>query len=108
LELAAAETIAASLAAATRLPPVEYGPSSGSVRCGRNRYVYARNLAANRLINGPVVYLEPYYQNNRLVYQRIQMGDYPATRDIEGKPYPSIFREYANAVANALISFYSP
>jgi N-acetylmuramoyl-L-alanine amidase len=46
LEIAAAESIATSLAEATRLPPVEYGPASGSIRCGHNRYVYARNLAA--------------------------------------------------------------
>jgi hypothetical protein len=67
--------------------------------------VYARNLAANRLINGPVVFLEPYYQNNRIVYQRIQLGDYEGTREIEKKSYRSIYREYADAVAEGLRGF---
>ncbi len=107
-ELAVAESVAGAMAAATRLPPAEYGPGSTAVRVSRNPYVYARNLAANRLVDGPVVFLEPYYQNNRTVYQRIQLGDYDGTRDIDGKPYRSIYREYADAVAKGLIQVYSP
>ena len=101
-ELTAAEAIATVLATATKLPAVEYGPNSGSIRTGDSPYVFARNLAANRLVNGPVVFLEPYYQNNRLVYQRIQMGDYEGLRDVNGIPMKSIFREYADAVAEGL------
>jgi hypothetical protein len=101
-ELAAAEAIATTLANATKLFPVEYGPGSGSVRAGDNPYVFARNLAASRLVDGPVVFLEPYYMNNRIVYQRIQLGDYEGTRDVNGVPMKSIFREYADAVADGL------
>ena len=101
-ELAAAGAIAVALANATKLPPVDYGPTSGSVHVGDNPYVFARNLAANRLVNGPVVFLEPYYQNNRLVYQRIQLGDYEGLRDVNGMLMKSIFREYADAVADGL------
>jgi len=101
-ELATAGAIATALARATKLPPVEYGPNSGSVHVGDNPYVFARNLAANRLVNGPVVFLEPYYQNNRVVYQRVQMGDYEGLRDVNGAPMKSIFREYADAVAEGL------
>ena len=101
-ELAAAEVLATALANATKLPPVEYGPNSSSVHVGDNPYVFARNLAANRLVNGPVVFLEPYYQNNRLVYQRIELGDYEGLRDVNGTPMKSIFREYADAVAEGL------
>jgi N-acetylmuramoyl-L-alanine amidase len=101
-EMLAATAFAASLASATKLPPVDYGPNSGAVRVGDNPYVFARNLAANRLVNGPVVFLEPYYQNNRLVYQRIQLGDYEGLRDVNGTPMKSIFREYADAVAEGL------
>jgi hypothetical protein len=101
-ELVTAQAIAAALATATKLPAVEYGSSSGSIHVGDNPYVFARNLAANRLVDGPVVFLEPYYQNNRLVYQRIQMGDYEGTRDVNGVPMKSIFREYADAVAEGL------
>jgi hypothetical protein len=106
-ELAAADEIATALATATKLPPVNYGPGSGAVRVNENRYVFARNLAANRLVNGPVVYLEPYYMNNRVVYQRLQLGDYDGTREIDGQAYRSIFREYANAVAAGLSKFIS-
>jgi N-acetylmuramoyl-L-alanine amidase len=101
-ELTVADSIATALANATKLPPVDYGPASGAVRVGDNPYVFARNLAANRLVNGPVVFLEPYYQNNRLVYQRIQLGDYEGLRDVNGTPMKSIFREYADAVAEGL------
>ena len=105
LELAAANAIATALAGASKLPPVEYGPNSGAVRVGENPCVYARNLAANRLVNGPVVYLEPYYMNNRVVYRRIQMGDYEGEREVDGRRCKSIFREYADAVADGLAQF---
>ncbi len=87
-----AEAIAAAFGKATGLP-VEVRP---------------RNLAANRLYDGPVVYLEPYYMNNRVVYERIQLGDYEGTREIEGKPYRSIFREYADAVMEGLRPYLVP
>ena len=102
VELSVAEALASSLARATKLPPVEYGLNGGAVRVGTNAYVFARNLAANRLVNGPVVYLEPYYMNNRTVYERIQLGDYEGMREIDGRSYKSIFREYADAVADGL------
>jgi hypothetical protein len=102
VELFTAEKIATALAQATKLPPAEYGPASGAIRVGDNPYVFARNLAANRLVNGPVVFLEPYYMNNRVVYQRIQLGDYEGTRDVNGTPMKSIFREYADAVAEGV------
>ena len=103
-ELSVAEALASALAKATGLRPVQYGPGGNAVRLGDNPYVYTRNLAADRLINGPVVFLEPYYVNNRLVYQRLQLGDYDGLREIEGRQYRSIFREYADAVANGLIA----
>jgi N-acetylmuramoyl-L-alanine amidase len=104
-ETSVADAVATALARATKLPPVEYGSSSGAVRVDDNPYVFARNLAANRLVNGPVVYLEPYYQNNRIVYQRLQLGDYDGTREIDGQSFRSIFREYADAVADGLSQF---
>lgn len=99
-ELAVAESIAAEFARVTGLPPAKY-----PAPVGKTGYVFARNLAANRLINGPVVYLEPYYMNNKLVYQRLQLGDYDGEKIIEGKPYRSIFREYADAVFAGLQPF---
>ena len=86
VEQPVAEALASALARAT----------------GLTATVRARNLAANRLYDGPVVYLEPYYMNNQLVYQRIQLGDYDGEKTIDGKSYRSIFREYADAVAAGL------
>lgn len=101
LELAAAERVADALTGATGLPAVRASGGFG-LKVGRHPAVFARNLAANRLINGAVVYLEPYYMNNRTVYQRIQLGDYDGLRDIDGRPCKSIYREYADAVAEGL------
>jgi hypothetical protein len=86
--------------------PMEDGGFVSSA--GTNGLVYARNLAASRQYNGPVVFLEPYYMNNATVYRRIQMGDYDGQQDVEGKLLPSIFREYADAVSAAVIAFYAP
>jgi N-acetylmuramoyl-L-alanine amidase len=107
-EMSAANAIAGAMAKATKLPPVEYGPTSGSIRIGDSAYVFARNLAASRLYNGPVVFLEPYYMNNRVVYERIQLGDYEGTRDVDGTPMKSIFREYADSVADGLGKLIAP
>ena len=71
-----------------------------------NPYVVARNLAANREYDGPVVCTEPYFMNNHIVYQRLLAGDYDGTRDFDGKPYASIFREYADCVAQGLVKAY--
>jgi len=103
VELAVAESIANALARATRLEPLP--PSENAVPAGENPYVLLRNLAANRLYRGPVVYLEPYYMNNRVVYQRLQLGDYDGVKKIGHQLYRSIFREYADAVADGLLSF---
>jgi N-acetylmuramoyl-L-alanine amidase len=104
-ELAVAESLASSLAGATRLPPVRYPRVGGAYRQGDSPYVYARNLAANRLFDGPVVFLEPYYMNNETVYERIQLGDYEGTRMVNGRRVKSIFREYADAVVEGLRPF---
>ena len=105
VELPVAEALANALAQATKLPAVEYGAGGAAVHVGTNAYVYARNLAANRLVDSPVVFLEPYYMNNRIVYQRIQLGDYDGEQIVDGQSYRSIFREYADAVFAGLQHF---
>ena len=40
--------------------------------------------------------------NNGEVFQRIQAGDYEGEKEIAGKNRLSIFREYAQAVADGL------
>lgn len=100
VEIPVADSIAAAFQRATGFKPAQF-----PVPVGRTGYVYARNLAANRLYDSPTVYLEPYYMNSRLTYQRIQLGDYEGYRVIDGRPYRSIFREYADAVAEGLAPF---
>lgn len=93
-ELAVADLVAVSLAKATGLPPLP--PSENAAPVTGKPYLLLRNLAANRQIHGPVIYLEPYFMNNRTVWQRLQLGD---TGD------RNIFHEYADAVAAGLLNF---
>jgi len=102
-ELAVTDAVARSLARATGLEPLP--PSENAVPITDNPYLLVRNLGANRQIHGPVIYLEPYYMNNRIVYQRLQLGDYDGEKKIGRKRYRSIFREYADAVADAILNF---
>ena len=102
-ELSIADTVARALAQATGLDPLP--PSENSAPIPENPYLLVRNLGANRQIHGPVIYLEPYYMNNRVVYQRLQLGDYDGEKIVDGKKYRSIFREYADAVTDDLLAF---
>jgi hypothetical protein len=43
--------------------------------------------------------------NSNEAFARIQAGDYEGTREINGLPRPSIFREYAGAVADGLAEY---
>ncbi len=92
----------------TGLKPVGYGNSSTTRQViPNNPYVVARNLAANREYDGPVVCTEPYFMNNQIVYQRLLAGDYEWQKIFDGKNYGSIFREYADCVAQGLVKAYS-
>ncbi len=106
-ERAIAESIVERFVAATGLPPAYHARSGPLHPVGTNDYLYARNLAANRLFDGPVVYLEPYFMNSVETYRRIQAGDYTGEREIEGVMRPSIFREYADAVAAGIRAAFS-
>jgi hypothetical protein len=46
-----------------------------------------------------VVFLEPYVMNHPEVIARIDAGHYEGLREVNGKPVPSLFREYADSVA---------
>jgi hypothetical protein len=108
IEAEVANAISTVFTQRTGLGPVKYG-DSGTTRAviPDNPYVVARNLAANREYDGPVVCTEPYFMNNHVVYQRLLAGDYDGTRTFEGKPYTSIFREYADCVAQGLVKAYA-
>ena len=108
IEFEVASDIASVFAQRTGLGPVKYGDSSTTrLVIPGNLAVVARNLAANRDYDGPVVCTEPYFMNNRTVYQRLLAGDYEGLRTFDGKKIPSIFREYADCVAQGLVKSYS-
>lgn len=106
-ELALGVTAATVFAEQTGLPPYSY--ETGSIRArnlGGTPYVWARNLLANRLCRCPVLFYEPYVMNSGEVHARIQAGDYPGERTVAGARRRSIFREYADAVAEGLRRHY--
>jgi N-acetylmuramoyl-L-alanine amidase len=105
-ELPLAETIAGAMAKKTELPAYEYPTANTVTKVGTAGYVYARNLLATRLYRCPVVYCEPYVMNSRDGFARIQAGDYDGTRNINGVERKSIFREYADSVADGLAEYY--
>jgi N-acetylmuramoyl-L-alanine amidase len=108
IEAEVATDIADTFAEKTHLGPVKYGDSATTrLVVPGNGYVVARNLAANREYDGPVICTEPYYMNNRITYQRLLAGDYDGQRPFDGKPYASIFREYADCVAQGLVKAYA-
>src|SRR5215469_4162397 len=106
-ELPLADTVAVAMARETGLPPYAYPTTNSTTKVGTSGYVYARNLLATRLCRCPVVYCEPYVMNSNDVFARIQAGDYDGMRPINGVEHKSIFREYADSVADGLVDFYS-
>jgi hypothetical protein len=106
-ELAIADTVATSMAKATGLPAFQYPTTLTTTKVGSSGYVYARNLLATRLYRCPVVYCEPYVMNSNDAFARIEAGDYVGTKEINGVERKSIFREYADSVAEGLKEYYS-
>jgi N-acetylmuramoyl-L-alanine amidase len=68
--------------------------------------VYARDLLANRIYHGPVIYCEGPYMNATDAYYRIIAGDYLGLRTIQGQSVPSIYREYAAAVEQGVLKYF--
>src|SRR6266704_3619511 len=106
-ELPLADTIAGAMARETKLPAYEYPTANTVTKIGSTGYVYARNLLATRLYRCPVVYCEPYVMNSKDGFARIQAGDYEGIKEINGVARKSIFREYADSVAEGLAEYYS-
>jgi len=106
-ELPLADTIATAMAREIKLPPYEYPTTNSTTKVGTSGNVYARNLLATRLYRCPVVYCEPYVMNSKDAFARIQAGDYEGTRNVNGLERKSIFREYADSVADGLVEYYS-
>ncbi len=105
-EIRVAHAISKSLNEATGFPPVHYGNSWSTRSIAGDPYVVARNLLLSREHDGPVVVTEPYFMNQEETLLRLITGDYEETRLIAGKERISIYREYANAVADGLVEAY--
>ncbi len=106
-ELPLNRAVAEAMAEETGLPPYIYTTNNARQADSNNRYIYARNLLANRVYHCPVVFLEPYVMNNPEVYQRVVAGDYSNKREIAGKMRKSLIREYADGVTEGLRRYYS-
>ncbi len=102
------KTVAEIFSEISALPAYIYPPGGKNVRpVPSSPFLYARNLLANRLYDAPVLFMEPYVMNSTHDYARIQAGDYEGLREINGQQLPSIFREYAEGLAKALMKHYS-
>lgn len=107
VELAISKKVAASVAQETGLPAYTYPqPSASAHPVPGEPYLWLRNLLANRLYRNPTIYIEPYVMNNQLVFDRVQAGDYPVEKQIDGAMRKSIYREYADAVADGLVAYF--
>lgn len=106
-EVLVGKTVASTFAKISQLPPYRYNSVGQNVRTiPDSEFLYARNLLANRLYDCPVIFMEPYVMNSTHDYNRIQAGNYDDLKEINGKQVPSIFQEYATALAKSLANHY--
>jgi hypothetical protein len=99
--------IAKRLYDVTGYPPVLYGDSATTrMVTDNNKYVVARNIYLNREHDAPNLVCEPYFMNEATTLPRLLAGDYEGTKMIAGKERISIYREYANSVAEGLADVY--
>jgi N-acetylmuramoyl-L-alanine amidase len=89
-----------------KYPPDNYPAAYFAKRVTDVPSVYARDLLANRIYHGPVIYCEGPYMNARDAYYRIIAGDYLGMRTIQGESVPSIYRDYAGAVEKGVLEYF--
>lgn len=107
-EAAIGRDVAEVFAARSGMPPYHYPPGAANVRdVNGNPYIWARNLLANRLYDCPVIFMEPYVMNSTIDHPRLAAGDYNGEREINGRIVRSIFREYADFLAEGLAKYYT-
>ena len=110
-EIPLCNAVAKRMAEATGLPPFNYRMRAALQYNARmvegQPYVWMRNLIANRVYQCPVVFCEPYVQNNGEVVARFQAGDYEGTASVAGQERISIFREYASGVVAGLSDYFA-
>lgn len=106
VEIEIADAVTREMEAVMKMKPENYGDWAAAHRVNDNPYIWSRNVIANRLFPGPVIFAEGAYMNDYDTFYRIQAGDYEGVRKIRGKEYPSLFREFANAMAGGLIKHF--
>ncbi len=104
-EVGLADTLAKTMQRETGLPHMGYGGNSGKAVID-NKYVWARNLLANRMFMCPVIFFEPYCMNNKEVFARVQAGEYEGLREFGGKYKKNIYQEYADGVTAGLVRYF--
>lgn len=104
-ELELANEISETMKKETRLPAFHYDGTNG-MSVNDNELVWARNLLANRAFFCPVIFFEPYCMNHRETHARVQEGEYPGLREIEGVYRKNIYQEYADGVTAGLVNYY--
>ena len=87
------------------VPPENYAGSGYAHASGASPYVWHRNLIANRLFRGPVIFVEGPYMNDRTTYGWIQAGAYEGSRKVGRAERQNIFREYADRVADGVLQW---
>lgn len=107
-ELELSRFAASAFSEVTKLKAYQYKPNSLRAKnVGGNPFLWARNMAANRGYECPVLFYEPYLQNGKNSHARMQVGDYGGLKYVNGKLQPSIYREYVNAVTKGLVEYYT-
>ncbi|MCC7518688.1 MAG: N-acetylmuramoyl-L-alanine amidase [Verrucomicrobiae bacterium] len=107
IEMAVGDAITRHMLKIANLPPAKYGREKYQCRVNDNPYLYARNLAVSRQYPGPCLILEPFYMNTSWTAERLAAGDYDGVRQLSCGPHRSLLREYAEALAGALIEAYA-
>lgn len=106
IEVCLGEALGKALADATGLPASNYSGDNATRLDGCSDYLWARNLMLLRLVDCPVVMLEPYIANSRSSYPRIQAA-LRARAHHEPLPENDILIEYADAVVRGVLATYS-
>ena len=106
VELGVGEAIGRQFQERWGFRPENYEGSGYAHASGAGPYVWHRNLIANRMFDGPVVFVEGPYMNDRMMYPWIQAGEYEGTRVVSGRSRGNIFRESAEQVAAGVIGYF--
>ena len=105
MEIPLAQSMAQAMETATGLAPYSYR-GRNAIEINGSRYVWARNLMANRIYQSPVVYLEPWVANEADTYEWIQAGNFEGTQMINGRERASIVRTYVRFVVQGIVDYF--